>query len=209
MQSKGVVIVMKIPLIWIRNRELLDDVLILLKEIAKQEKVDVIEVKSSEDKEIYISNEGKTCSPNKHYAVFMLENPAIYFTEMDSLNGINSDDVLVIEKAEDLSSLREELIERVRIAKAYSRLPKIDCGKCGRKTCYEFAVDLVRNKADLKECVTLVSEKKLVLKVNGKIIFLNPWLQDLIRNTIMTLIGSLKGVEIKGDEKLSVEVKQK
>ena len=198
---------MKIPFIWIKNKELLRDVIDILRAIAKQEKIDLIEVKFSEDKEIYITNKGETCSPKKHYTKFMLENPAIYFTTIETVNKVNSDDVLVIEKASDLPILKEELIERIRIAKAYSRLPRIDCGKCGRETCYEFAVDLVRNKADLKECVTLVSEKKLVLKVNGKIIFLNPWLQDLIRNTIMALISSLKGVEIRGDEKLLVEVK--
>ena len=145
--------------------------------------------------------------PNIHYTKLMLENPNIYFTKMDQVNGINKNDLVIIEKEKDLEDLEDELIERIKISKAYFRLPKIDCGKCGRKTCYEFAVDLVKNKADLRDCVTLVSEKKLVIKVNGKLIFLNPWLQDLVRKTVMALLTSLKGVEIKGDEKLVIEVR--
>jgi len=198
---------MEIPFVWIKNKQLINNALAIIKEIAKREGVKVIEVKPSDADEIYINSGGRTCIPNIHYTKLMLENPNIYFTKMDQVNVINKNDIVIVEKEKDLEDLEDELIERIKISKAYFRLPKIDCGKCGRKTCYEFAVDLVRNKADLRECVTLVSEKKLVIKANGKLIFLNPWLQDLVRKTVMALLTSLKGVEIKGDEKLLIEVR--
>lgn len=198
---------MKIPFIWIKNEKLINDALNIMKNIADREGVRLIEVKFSDTNKIYINKDGLTCIPKMHYIKLMLEDPNIYYTTSENNDISDNNNLIVIREEKDLESLEEELIERVRISKAYFKLPKIDCGKCGRKTCYEFAVDLVRGKVDLRECVTLVSKKKLVVKVNGKLIFLNPWLQDLVRKTVMALLTSLKGVEIKGDEKLLIEVK--
>ena len=41
----------------------------------------------------------------------------------------------------------------------YQRLPQLDCGSCGSPTCREFAEDIVRGKAQEKDCIFRLREK--------------------------------------------------
>ena len=47
-----------------------------------------------------------------------------------------------------------QLIEEI-----YNRLPQLDCGSCGSPNCREFAEDIVRGKAQERDCIFRLREK--------------------------------------------------
>lgn len=82
-------------------------------------------------------------------------------------------------------------------------LPDLDCGGCGREDCYQLAREIVAGEANLPQC-TALSPQGIEITVNGEIIPLNPFVRNLIQNTLMGILSSLKGgssgqVEIRFD----------
>lgn len=82
-------------------------------------------------------------------------------------------------------------------------LPDLDCGGCGREDCYELAREIVAGEAAVSEC-TALSPQGIEITVNGETIPLNPFVRNLIQNTLMGILSSLKGgstgqVEIRFD----------
>jgi hypothetical protein len=59
----------------------------------------------------------------------------------------------------------------------YKRLPKKNCGDCRQKNCMPFALALIRNEAELRECTCLTEDAINELK---KIIVHSDWREDLI-----------------------------
>ena len=41
----------------------------------------------------------------------------------------------------------------------YQRLPQLDCGSCGSPSCRDFAEDIVRGKAQERDCIFRLREK--------------------------------------------------
>jgi Na+-translocating ferredoxin:NAD+ oxidoreductase RNF subunit RnfB len=41
----------------------------------------------------------------------------------------------------------------------HDKLPHIDCGACGRPTCFALAEDIVRGKAEITDCIFKLREK--------------------------------------------------
>jgi molybdopterin-guanine dinucleotide biosynthesis protein B len=76
------------------------------------------------------------------------------------------------------------------------KLPKLNCGLCGHKTCFELARDLVRGKAAIEECVT----RPVSMRVNGEPHPLDYDMAERIRNSILRWLpssgGSAKKIEI-------------
>ena len=70
-------------------------------------------------------------------------------------------------------------------------LPGLDCGACGRESCLELAREIVAGAAGVKDCVAM--KAKLVVRVGGQRLALNPFLDRLITNTIRGLLTELKG----------------
>lgn len=64
---------------------------------------------------------------------------------------------------EPFSPLSENVGEAMRkmqlIEEIYSRLPQLDCGSCGSPNCREFAEDIVRGKAQERDCIFRLREK--------------------------------------------------
>ncbi|MEM3507336.1 MAG: molybdopterin-guanine dinucleotide biosynthesis protein B [Candidatus Bathyarchaeia archaeon] len=90
------------------------------------------------------------------------------------------------------------------VFKTMNELPLLNCGHCGYKNCFEFAkaiVDKVRAKDD---CFILKQEEKVQVKILGKKLPLHPFVQDFIRKTVLGMLSSLKHVEIKGDENITI-----
>jgi len=198
------VFLMEIPVVVIVNKQLSEKVFEIAKEIAEREKVKVIKLLKTDDDIAIITRSGLGGLVDKEFHLLAMENPAIYISD-EPIN--TKGQIIMVKNEKDLAKLPELLSWRIKVAKIYSRLPRIDCKQCGRSGCYEFALDVAKGKATIKDCVTLKSEKSIVLKVKGKVIPLNPWVMDLYRNTILVMISALKGVKIEGDEKLVVEVK--
>jgi molybdopterin-guanine dinucleotide biosynthesis protein B len=69
------------------------------------------------------------------------------------------------------------------------KLPKQDCGRCGHKTCFDLARDLVRGEATIEKCVA----QTVSLRVNGNVHALDPAKAQQIRNSIGRWLPSIGG----------------
>ena len=94
-------------------------------------------------------------------------------------------------------------IAEIAINKSF-KLPNLNCGECGYQDCYGLAQEIVKGKKILDDCPSL--EPSTLVRVNGKIISMNPFIAKIIKNTITGLLSSLKGF-IKGD--IEIKIKQK
>jgi molybdopterin-guanine dinucleotide biosynthesis protein B len=91
----------------------------------------------------------------------------------------------------DLENLKPlaDLVER----KTFPILPKLDCGYCGYANCREFGLAVIAGKANWNGCTTL--KERVVLEVDGKLVPLNPFIQELVANVVNGITSSLKGAE--------------
>jgi molybdopterin-guanine dinucleotide biosynthesis protein B len=80
--------------------------------------------------------------------------------------------------------------------KALPVLPELDCQSCGYKSCEEFGLAVLSGLARMEDCPPM--QERVTLRVDGKVIPLTPFVQDLIANTFGGIISSLKGS--KGEE---------
>ena len=64
---------------------------------------------------------------------------------------------------EPLSPLDKDMGEALRkmqqMEEIYQRLPQLDCGSCGSPSCRDFAEDIVRGKAQERDCIFRLREK--------------------------------------------------
>ena len=49
---------------------------------------------------------------------------------------------------------------------------------------------------------------KIVVRIDGKILSLNPFVQNILRKTVLTMISTLRYTEIQGDEDVEINVKK-
>lgn len=90
------------------------------------------------------------------------------------------------------------------VIKKSFKLPNLNCGDCGYQDCYGLAQEIVQGNRAIDDCPSL--EPSTLIKVNGKIISMNPFISKIVRNTIIGLISSLKGFT-KGS--IEIKIKQK
>jgi len=72
-------------------------------------------------------------------------------------------------------------------------LPEIDCEHCGYKSCREFALAVLTGKRRWDGCPTL--QERVILTVDGRRVFLNPFMQNMMAGTIVGILSSLKGAK--------------
>ncbi|MGB2782965.1 MAG: molybdopterin-guanine dinucleotide biosynthesis protein B [Atribacterota bacterium] len=112
----------------------------------------------------------------------------------------------VNQKLYDFNILNDEDIKKIAeiaINKSF-KLPNLNCGECGYQDCYGLAREIVKGDKTLDDCPSL--EPSTLVKVDGKIISMNPFIAKIIKNTITGLLSSLKGF-IRGD--IEIKIKQK
>jgi molybdopterin-guanine dinucleotide biosynthesis protein B len=102
---------------------------------------------------------------------------------------------LRLDQAKELADIVEE--------KSLPVLPGLDCRRCGYPNCEEFALAVLRGKAKVEDCQPM--HDLVSLRVDGRVIPLNPFVQDMIASTIRGMLSSLKGA--KGQE-LELKVKK-
>lgn len=61
------------------------------------------------------------------------------------------------------SDMNEAMRKMQQLEEIYSRLPQLDCGSCGSPNCHTFAEDIVRGKAQERDCIFRLREKIEVL----------------------------------------------
>ncbi len=82
-----------------------------------------------------------------------------------------------------------DLVER----KAF-KLPHLDCGDCGRATCYEMARDIVAGTGSVEDCVSL--QQDVEVRIDGRLLALDTSISTIVRNTILEMLSPLKGFKI-------------
>lgn len=71
------------------------------------------------------------------------------------------------------------------------KLPNLDCGSCGFETCYELAREIVKRTRSVEDCVSL--QPTTEVRIDGKLMPMNPFISGIVRNTILGMLSPLKG----------------
>ena len=103
---------------------------------------------------------------------------------------------LSVPRMKDVGEIADLVLERS------FKLPKLDCGACGFETCYELAQAIVAGEKTVEDCASL--QGKVAVKIDGEIVPLNPFISDMISNTIRGLLSSLRGVR-DGSVEITIE----
>lgn len=102
-----------------------------------------------------------------------------------------------IENIEKLVDLIEE--------KVYDKLPtfpKECCDKCGY-SCHELGAMILKGKAKREECV--LENAKVKLQIDGKDIEMVPFVQNILSNAVLGVVGELEGY--MKDKEISIHIK--
>ena len=84
-----------------------------------------------------------------------------------------------------------------------TEIPFIDVLKAPEKL-----VDLVNKKVAVLVERKRKQEEKITLQVDGRFVPLSPFVQRIIRETILAMVSTLKEIKIKGEEKVSIVIKR-
>jgi len=87
--------------------------------------------------------------------------------------------------------------------KLETEIPFIDALKEPEKL-----VDLVNSKVAVLVERKRKREEKITIQIDEKFLPLGDFVQGIIRNAVLAMVSSLKGVKIKGEEKVSVVIKR-
>mgnify|MGYP005847586931 CR=1 FL=1 len=82
----------------------------------------------------------------------------------------------------------DDIIQMVE-ERSYGLLQDLNCKKCGFESCHEFAMAKVQGLAPNDNCKSQF--KKALLQINNHRIPLNPFVQDIIAETITGMVKSL------------------
>jgi molybdopterin-guanine dinucleotide biosynthesis protein B len=72
----------------------------------------------------------------------------------------------------------------------------------------EKLVDLVNSKVEVLVERKRKREEKITIQIDEKFLPLGDFVQAIIRNAVLAMVSSLKGVKIKGEEKVSIVIKR-
>lgn len=94
----------------------------------------------------------------------------------------------------------EEIADLV-LDKAF-KLPNLNCGACGYETCYEMAKEIVKGIKTVEDCKALNGE--IQVKINDKVMPMNPFTSRILRNTVDGMLSALKGYQ-KGKIEINID----
>ncbi|MCL2687027.1 MAG: molybdopterin-guanine dinucleotide biosynthesis protein B [Methanobrevibacter sp.] len=107
----------------------------------------------------------------------------------------------------DTSDSIKEIIELIE-DRSYGILQKLNCKKCGYNTCDEFRIAKIKGEIG-RETQCFADINDAVLKVDGELIPMNPFVTMLVRNITTSIVDSLRTNEFgaKSIEKIELIVK--
>ncbi len=86
-------------------------------------------------------------------------------------------------------------------------LPGLDCGSCSYGTCDAMAAGIERGEAKAGDCVVVKAGKAVVLKVGGKEVPMGSFVQELIKGTVLGMLSTLKGAEVKEGDLVELKIR--
>ncbi len=75
--------------------------------------------------------------------------------------------------------------------RSYGTIPYSDCGECGFENCLEMAGAIVKGEASEEEC-KMRKFKEVELFIREERIPLSPFVQDILKSTVMGMVKTLK-----------------
>lgn len=104
--------------------------------------------------------------------------------------------------------VEDDLIPLIETARAWQRLPDLDCGKCGYTTCRDLARAVARGE-DIGKCDSISGPISLEVFVGSKRIPMKEFVQDIIRKSVLGMLSTLKGAEVDGTEGVTISVRKR
>ena len=95
-----------------------------------------------------------------------------------------------------------------KIIEVQNRLGGLDCGKCGRGSCWELAEAIVEGDAEAELCVAKGAkpEPRTTITVNGVEVVVQPFVAEFVRRTVLAMVSTLKGTKITGKEQTQINI---
>jgi molybdopterin-guanine dinucleotide biosynthesis protein B len=116
--------------------------------------------------------------------------------EIDKVSG----DVPILKMEELLP-----LIEKMLIGETVKKLPGLNCKSCGYDSCIEMGKSILKGVASIDDCKTLaIADVKLM--IDSERINLSPFPREFIKNVVIGMAKSLKGVEIDNVNFLELKI---
>ena len=136
---------------------------------------------------------------NTEYVIFEgnpdFPMPKVYFGGKEKM-----DELTVAVAGEDFDPENEEELVNIVINLSLPPIPNLDCGLCGA-TCKDIVKEEIEGKNGYSKCVILRSFLKV--KLREKEIPLMPFIQGMIRDSLIGMLKHLKGFE--GHGKVEIE----
>ncbi|RLF86967.1 molybdopterin-guanine dinucleotide biosynthesis protein MobB [Thermococci archaeon] len=127
------------------------------------------------------------CAKSEEEVKELNDGLAIAVSGVIASKGIKEIDGLpVIDATKEPEKLAELVLKRGFM------LPNIDCGLCGFN-CAEMAKLIVRGEKSVNDCVVLSSKPKVTIKIDGQVLPLKDWVQELVEKTIKGMLSAMKG----------------
>lgn len=136
-------------------------------------------------------------------------NDLIAFCSLKKINeqilDIKEDHKIIIERTLNFIRRRLKILEILR------SLAKLNCGRCGRKTCESLAEEIYSGSASIDDCIAMRmrTQVSVRLTISGEDIPLQPFVSEIIRRAVLGMVSSLKNVSIHGDEKVDIRIEEK
>jgi molybdopterin-guanine dinucleotide biosynthesis protein MobB len=73
----------------------------------------------------------------------------------------------------------------------------------------EKLVDLLNQKVEVLVERKRKREEKITIQVNGRFVPLSPFVQKIIRETVLSMVSTLKEIKIEGKEKVSIVIRRR
>jgi molybdopterin-guanine dinucleotide biosynthesis protein B len=112
--------------------------------------------------------------------------------------------VMVNPKPKELVEFVEKEVE---VERTLSRLPCLDCGKCGLD-CEGLARAIVEGKRKVADCAEQ-SDIRVDIRVDGRSVPTGRFVSNIVDSTIRGMLGSLKGFEAGGTVEIRLEGKKR
>jgi len=164
---------------------------------------------------------------DEHIAkLFIIEDEQEYLEHVKNLKGENfyvcsrtlpqvlGEDGNIINLQMGFNAIVEQIIKFVedekKIYTILDKLAGLNCGKCGYSSCLNLARAVKEGKASIEKCVPVSLKARLKCKiiVKGKEVYIQSFVSEIVRKSVLGMLSTLKGVEINGEETVEVRVYQ-
>ncbi|WP_019226948.1 molybdopterin-guanine dinucleotide biosynthesis protein B [Sedimentibacter sp. B4] len=123
-----------------------------------------------------------------------------------AISGVISGDLSEYNEIPAINSISEieKLVDLIE-EKVFDRLPDMKdecCMKCGH-TCKELSSLILKGEKSRYDCV--LSEQKVILKINGKEITMVPFVQKILKNSVEAVAGEINGFSENGNIEILIK----